>query len=197
MDKHIEIEFKNMLTKSEFELLKESLKFNAEDFKSQTNYYFDTPDFQLKKKHSALRIREKNGYYELTLKQPHEHGLLESNDTLTAETAQKAIHAKNLNQKELLQHEILSIINDNGIAIEDLTLFGSLKTIRAEKKYKDGLLVLDNSYYLNEVDYELEYEVSDRANGEVIFGDLLAEYRIPIRKTENKVRRLYNRKSSL
>lgn len=197
MDKHIEIEFKNLLTKSEFDLLKSSLNFTEGDFQTQTNYYFDTANFQLKQQKSALRIREKNGQYELTLKQPHENDLLETNDILTKEAAEIAINAKNLNQPEFLHHELFFILKENGISLEDITLFGSLKTLRAEKEYKGGLLVLDNSYYLNEEDFELEYEVSDRANGEVIFKELLAEYRIPMRETENKVKRLYNRKTSL
>lgn len=197
MEKHVEIEFKNLLTKKEFEMIKNTLKFNEADFQSQINYYFDTPDFVLKQHKSALRIREKNDHFELTLKQPHPNGLLESNDILPKELAEKAINERHLNHEEIKQHEILLSIRKIGIDLKDLILFGSLKTIRAEKEYKDGLLVLDNSYYLNKEDFELEYEVSDRTNGELIFQELLSQFQIPIRKTENKVKRLYNRKTAL
>ena len=45
------------------------------------------------------------------------------------------------------------------IQLDKITYFGTLTTYRKEFQYKDGLLVLDKSYYLNKHDYELEYEV--------------------------------------
>ncbi len=59
MTQEIEIEFKNLLTKSEFLKLSEALCMKEHDFKQQVNHYFDTKDFSLKQKKSALRIREK------------------------------------------------------------------------------------------------------------------------------------------
>ena len=68
---------------------------------------------------------------------------------------------------------------------------------RTEITYQGGLLVLDCSSYLNVQDFEVEYEVTDRDIGESIFLSLLAELNIPIRKTENKVKRFYERKRIL
>ncbi len=55
MTQEIEIEFKNLLTKSEFLKLSEALCMKKHDFKQQVNHYFDTKDFSLKQKnqHSA------------------------------------------------------------------------------------------------------------------------------------------------
>ncbi len=84
MTQEIEIEFKNLLTKSEFLKLSEALCMKEHDFKQQVNHYFDTKDFSLKQKKSALRIREKDGAFVLTLKEPAAVGLLETHQELAA-----------------------------------------------------------------------------------------------------------------
>jgi uncharacterized protein YjbK len=53
---------------------------------------------------------------------------------------------------------------------------------------------LDHSIYLSEDDYELEYEVKNYQEGERIFLELLNQFKIPKRKTENKILRFYNRR---
>ncbi|WP_212685903.1 CYTH domain-containing protein, partial [Salmonella enterica] len=82
MAQEIEIEFKNLLTEEEYLKLLSNLPFPKYS-QTQTNYYFETEDFSLKAHGSALRIREKNGNYTLTLKETHELGLLETHDALT------------------------------------------------------------------------------------------------------------------
>src|SRR5690625_3099304 len=84
MAQEIEIEYKVLLTKKEFEKIASSLPFSANSV-TQVNHYFETNQFNFKKQQSALRIREKNNKYTLTLKQPHEEGILETHDQLTEE----------------------------------------------------------------------------------------------------------------
>ena len=48
MSETIEIEFKNMLTKEEYEILLKKFKVEEKQIISQKNHYFDTPDFELK-----------------------------------------------------------------------------------------------------------------------------------------------------
>ena len=67
MTQEIEIEFKNLLTKSEFLKLSEALCMKEHDFKQQVNHYFDTKDFSLKQKISTPHPR-KDGAFVLTLK---------------------------------------------------------------------------------------------------------------------------------
>ena len=81
--------------------------------------------------------------------------------------------------------------------MKNLVYFGSLTTDRTEFPYRNGLLVLDCSSYLNTKDYEVEYEVSNREQGEPIFKSLLTELKIPTRKTNNKTQRFYDQKQSL
>ena len=49
MDQHIEIEYKNLLTKQDFERLQQFFKIESNQFFTQQNHYFDTKDFRLKK----------------------------------------------------------------------------------------------------------------------------------------------------
>ncbi|MBB6443556.1 CYTH domain-containing protein [Bacillus benzoevorans] len=189
MPQNIEIEFKNLLTESDFHILLKHFNVNESQFFIQENYYFDTPDFSLKQSGCALRIREKKSGFEMTLKQPHPDGLLETTEKLTNEKAQALLQGTPL--PDGLIKEQLSHMKINA---EQLLFFGSLVTERAEIEYQGGVMVFDSSTYLNMRDYELEYEVTDRAKGEAVFLQLLAELNIPIRKTKNKVKRFYERK---
>lgn len=192
MSQNIEIEFKNMLTEKEFHYLSSYFKLEPDQFKKQINHYFDTPSFTLKDKGSALRIREKGNEFELTLKQPAKQGLLETNQILTEGQANEA-----LKTGKLPDGEVKDAVSDLISNMNELQYFGSLTTVRAEVEYKEGILVLDHSYYLNTEDFELEYEVTDESEGFRIFSNLLAELKIPVRQTDNKIKRFYAKKYNL
>ena len=83
LSQNLEIEFKNMLTKEEYESVIKTFHIHESSIYTQENHYFDTADFDLKEKSSALRIRQKDGKFEMTLKQPCKEGLLETNQALT------------------------------------------------------------------------------------------------------------------
>ncbi|MEH6942106.1 CYTH domain-containing protein [Bacillus sp. JJ722] len=190
MNQEIEIEFKNLLTKEEFEKLAQYFSIEKKEFNTQVNHYFDTPDFALKANGAALRIRQKNDKYVLTLKQPAQEGLLETHETLSFEEAHEILETNKIKIGSISN----MILTEFGISPTKLELFGSLATSRAETKYMDGTLVLDHSNYLNKEDYELEYEVTDFAIGEENFTNLLKELNIPFRQTDNKIKRFYNEK---
>ena len=189
MTQNIEIEFKNILTKNEYEQLLKFFKVDKNHIFKQENHYFDTPNFALKSKETALRIRKKGLKYEMTLKQPAAVGLLETNQTISEDEAQLAIHFGKL-PTGIIQR----LIEEIEIPFSTLEYFGSLITERVEFEYQKGLLVLDHSIYLDTEDYELEYEVENYQNGEKLFSDLLEKFKIPGRITENKIRRFYYRK---
>ncbi|MFO1445562.1 CYTH domain-containing protein [Bacillus sp. Bva_UNVM-123] len=189
MAQNIEIEFKNILTKEEFQKLIHFFQFTKDDFFTQENHYFDTAQFALKESGSALRIRKKNNEYELTLKQPHQEGLLETNEMLTIIEVEEM-----LNGGEITNHFIRTLINEMGIDPNEIEYFGTLLTKRAEIEYQAGLIVLDHSSYLNKEDYEIEYEVSNQEAGKSVFAELLSQLQIPFRKTENKIKRFYQEK---
>src|SRR5690606_5515480 len=139
-------------------------------------------DFSLKEKGSALRIREKNGSFQLTLKEPHELGLQETHDTLTEEEAKSWLDGKVIAKPETEKR-----LKHLGIVIEDLTYYGSLTTERREASYKDVLIVLDYSTYLDQDDYEFELEAKDRETGLKVFHEILETYNIKKKQTPNKI----------
>ncbi|WP_028782073.1 CYTH domain-containing protein [Thalassobacillus devorans] len=186
MNQEIEIEFKNMLTKAEYNRLKTGLPFEKAEIKEQINHYFETDNFDLKSKGAALRIREKNGSYTLTLKQPHPEGLLETHATLTMAEFESWI-AGNPVEKENVNHQL----KEMEIDYLALKYWGELKTNRQEIDYQDTLLVLDHSLYHNIEDYELELEATNRAHGEKVFYQLLNDHEIPERDTDNKIKRFF------
>ncbi|WP_043933034.1 CYTH domain-containing protein [Bacillus sp. EB01] len=192
MEQNIEIEFKNIVEKDEFNKVAQEFKLGLSDFKHQANHYFDTSLFRLKDAGSALRIREKDGKRVLTLKQPYGDGLLETHQRLSEKEFDDAI-----NLGKLPEGQIQSEIEKLGIQFEELAYFGTLETSRAETQYKEGLLVLDHSSYLGTEDYELEYEVEDYHQGKEVFYALLKQLGIPKRETLNKIRRFYKRKLTL
>jgi uncharacterized protein YjbK len=192
VSQNIEIEFKNLLTEEEFLHLKTHFLLDSANFKKQVNHYFDTPSFSLKDHHSALRIREKGSQFEMTLKQPADQGLLETTQLLSAAQADEILSTGKLLDGEV-KEDVSKMIDD----ADELQYFGSLTTERAEFEYKCGLLVLDHSYYLNTEDYEIEYEVTDEAEGFRIFSALLDELKIPVRTTDNKIKRFYTKKYNL
>jgi|SRR5690625_3163779 len=185
MSQEIEIEFKNLLTKDEFDLLLNQLPFPAAS-DLQINYYFETKDFLLRQNKAALRIREKNNTYTLTLKQPHPAGLLETHDPLTKEEATSWITGKIIPQAETSNQ-----LKQLGIPQEELLCFGQLVTKRKEIQFKNTIVVLDESTYNNHLDYELEVEAPYYQVGLQVFNNLLATYQIEKKHTPNKIERFF------
>lgn len=188
VSQQIEIEFKNLLTEAEFNKATAYFNITSDMFAKQVNHYFETPAYNLKDKNSALRIREKDGKAELTLKQPAKEGLLETNQTLSASQVKTALETGNI-PEGIVMSALFSLVGS-----EQLHHFGSLITRRAETPYKSGLIALDISDYLNKTDYEIEYEVVDAKQGQETFLHLLNQLSIPLRDTENKIKRFYNEK---
>lgn len=182
MNEEIEIEFKCVVTKAQFDKL--VAFFEPGPFLKQSNHYFDTPDFLLKRAGAALRIREKSGRAEMTLKEPAQTGLLESTVSLTQDEVKEGLNGVLPNNKVKKR-----AADRAGSA--DFAHFGTLSTTRAEMDYEDGLLVFDHSTYLGQEDYEIEYEAKD-ASGEGVFHQLLEKQGINYTPADNKIRRFYH-----
>ncbi len=189
MNQEIEIEFKNLLSKEEFQSLLTEYSLTQDHFTLQQNYYFDSAAFDLKKKGAALRIRHKKGTYMLTLKQPIENGILETHQVLTNDSARDM-----LSGDTIVQGEVRTIIERLNIKPSQIRYLGTLETNRAEINYLEGILVLDHSKYFDQEDYELEYEVKEFLKGQEDFFEFLKKKAIPKRSTENKIMRFFNAK---
>ncbi|MEY8625768.1 CYTH domain-containing protein [Staphylococcus equorum] len=186
-----EIEFKQLLSQSQYQSIYNKYFPEMQPF-SQTNYYIDTEQFDLRSHKSALRIRVKDDYYEMTLKIPAEVGLMEYNfETHVIPELNKELVANDL------PLEITEQLNKMNVDVNQLVILGALTTSRLEKEVQGNLLVLDKSDYLNYQDYELEYEVEDYDNGLIQFKMILEAFDIKHETPENKVQRFFNRKSNL
>src|SRR5690625_4831450 len=116
----IEIEYKVLLSKTQYERLAKNLPFPAA--MTQVNYYFETDQFDLKTNGSALRIRKKNGNYVLTLKEPHEEGILETHDKLTTAEFFQCIAGNPVDKPKTMEQ-----LKKKGIEIEQLNYYGPLR----------------------------------------------------------------------
>ncbi|MFC5463991.1 CYTH domain-containing protein [Lederbergia graminis] len=189
MSRNLEIEFKNIVSKSEFDYLIESFQISEKDFFTQINHYFDTKLLSLRNVGAALRIRELPNRSELTLKIPQGQGLLEINDHLTEHQVKEI-----MTYSHFPPCEVLNELRKMEIEQDEIECVGSLRTDRAEIPYKNGTLVFDHSYYLGKEDFEIEYEVANWDEGNDIFRQLLMEYNIKVRPTLSKIARLYEQK---
>ncbi|AQQ53904.1 CYTH domain-containing protein [Planococcus lenghuensis] len=185
MTKELEIEYKNMLTKDEYQRLLSHFNFTYQEAHVQVNHYFDTPDGQLRKQKCALRIRQTDKEIECTLKTPAPDGNYEITDELTEEQA-----AAMLNGEGFFAPEVTETLESLNIAPADLQPFGTLTTRRLEAPHEEGLLVFDHSEYGTEEDYELEYETEDAVKGKERFEQFLKEHHIPARPADKKIARL-------
>ncbi|GEN45633.1 CYTH domain-containing protein [Alkalibacillus haloalkaliphilus] len=182
----IEIEFKNLLTQEEYERLAAHYIKDSSQIKQQVNYYFETDDFELRSKRAALRIREKNGEYIATLKQPVENGLLETHDIVTEQQFNDW-----LKDDISLPSNIKKQLDEIGVTGDQLSYKGVLQTNRFEEKYDQYIIVLDHSQYNQTEDYELELEAYDYEFGKQLFSELLDKFQIEKRETPNKIARFF------
>lgn len=196
MKKELEIEFKNLLTKKEYQNLMQNEFFDhpATNQIMQVNHYFDTSDKLLKKKHAAVRIRSVDADHKLTFKIPAEGFLMENTFSLNNDQVQSILNKKEFSLNEITNQTVnLDIC---GITKETIFYhFNSFETLRHEKKVGDNLVVLDQTTFQNgSTDYELEVESLDSGKGRTFFNSFLDNYSIPTRPTLPKIARAENNK---
>lgn len=179
---HLEIEYKTLLTKDEFNRL--SSQFSHVSPLTQTNYYFDSDHFDLKGHRMSLRIRTFADSAEMTLKIPREVGNIEHNLDLDL-TQAKAI----IKSGHLPDNVITRLIQENGVEPSSIHCFGFLTTTRRETQTKIGLMALDSNQYASTKDYELELEVTEPEQGKKDFEQFLAANKISFKYAKSKVAR--------
>ena len=158
----IEKEFKNLLSKEQYDALVNDYKEVFTKDVTQTNSYYDYEGL-LHEHKMALRIRIVEGKEtgEITLKIP-----------------QSSLEV--LEYTEVLPVDILNAYNQTAL----------LTTHRLEGALSENeWLVLDESHYNGKVDFEMEMEVRSLELGEPVFLGILAKYNIERRQAESKIKR--------
>jgi len=182
MQKQLEIEFKSLLTKEEYERLIH--QFSGYKISTQTNHYFDTPRFSLKAAEVALRVRERDNF-EITLKRKKRYALVEHNIQVSKEDFFR-FKEEGIIPNEEIKNEIHDIIGQ-----QKLVNFLSLTTHRMSFPYKRGTLAIDKSEFLGVVDYEIEYEAKSYVAGKKEFIEIITELDFIYKKSDPKIKRAY------
>ena len=182
--REIEIEFKNLLTKDQYASLfkKYDLK-NSEEIINK-NFYYDDADESFKKIGAALRIRYTNKKTEMTLKVKGETQNIEINVPLDER------YPKEPTVLPILPNEIIAELERMNVKIKTPMLIQKIETLRHEVTLEEGLLVLDETTFINDVvDYELEFETKDYETGLIAFEKLLEENNIDKNLAKPKIAR--------
>lgn len=173
MNTNLEIEYKTMLTQSQFEQL--SLDYNTIPNIKQVNYYYQYTDLS---KMIAARIRQIDDEFELTFKIKQAKGRLEVNFSVPSNDA-------NVFNRE----DVKSFLLKNDYP-QSFTYLGELTTYRRLIKEAHGDLCIDENHYLGTIDYELEYEVTqDEDKATLRYLELIERYHLNNEKAKTKYHR--------
>lgn len=167
MEKNLEIEYKMLLEEDVFHQLMNDYQGHTY---SQTNYYLTS--IELSALRYSLRVREKEGHYEMTLKTPANKGRLEHNLDITKEDLEA------IQNGHMPDNEIMRLLKNQNFNIDIIKQAYSLTTIRRDVPFDSGMLSLDENHYNGLTDYELEFEVSDEIKGLEDFHKLCEHYHL-------------------
>ena len=189
----IEKEFKNLLTKEQYDSLVEDYKDVFTKDVTQTNSYYDYNGL-LQEHKMALRIRIVEGKEtgEITLKIPQSSlEVLEFTEALPVEL----LNQFNNDKQFTLPPSIQKALEKEGILLQTVMQTALLTTHRLEGALSENeWLVLDESHYNGKVDFEMEMEVRSLDLGEPVFLGILAKYNIERRQAESKIKRALSTK---
>ena len=184
----IEKEFKNLLTKEQYTSLVEDYKDVFTKDVTQTNSYYDYEGL-LQEHKMALRIRIVEGKEtgEITLKIPQSSlEVLEFTEVLPVDI----LNQYNNDKQFTLPPSIRKELEKEGISLQSVMQTALLTTHRLEGALSENeWLVLDESHYNGNIDYEMEMEVRSLELGEPVFLGILEKYKVERRQAESKIKR--------
>lgn len=177
---NIEIEFKTEIDKDTYYNMLNLFDLESNVFK-QTNFYFDTNNYDLNKQRIVLRIRQKgDDHFKVTSKKQ------------SRESGNEAFESHVLLQKDEVENMLNNGFNTKTY-FDDIDYFvtfkASLDNYRVSTYYEDGILFFDKSVYHGITDYEIEYEHNDEKVGKMIFDNFLKTHAIDFKQTKRKSER--------
>lgn len=176
--RHLEIEFKQMLTKAQTHALLKH--FSHAQLIEQNNTYFLYKDTSIK---IATRIRTIGDKSELTFKQRSLEGVIE--------------HHFKMNSKDediFKRPDVLDFLSSLNLTSTFLPI-GSLLTHRYFVIEENQEICIDENQYLGHVDYELEVEsLKDPQKAQERFLEILNEFSIEKSETPSKFARFIKQK---
>lgn len=154
MATNIEIEAKALITRDEYFKVVEHFKADKLKKITQTNFYIDTDEMELRKIRVGLRIRQSDDFI-LTLKAPLAEGLLEQNENITWKQYEDFKETGTFPEGKV--KEFLKMLRINPDTLKILTQL-TTERIYIPDVYEDGTFSIDKNTYNDIVDYELELE---------------------------------------
>ena len=176
MNKNIELEYKVLLNKEQFDIL--IALYPDLIFRKQVNTYYDTKDMSIRSMKGAMRIREVNNSFIFTLKMHKDNDLLE----YECEVEKNAVES-------LQTNEINILLKQYGLKgpFQQLT---SLTTYRGMHITEYAEICFDKNYYGDTMDYEIEYEYKKEHDGLKEFQAILDHVHITYEKNcASKIKR--------
>jgi uncharacterized protein YjbK len=155
MSTNIEIEAKILVTEKDFNIVKSLLNIEEKLKVVQINHYIDDLLGSLRKYGFALRIRELNNTFTLTLKSPMAEGTLEKNQTITDQAYSNYKH-----KKVFPTGLIKDFLDMFGFDTAQLQIITQLTTERYETTFDGRHVCLDKNFYHGLIDFEIESEES-------------------------------------
>ncbi len=158
----IENEFKIMLTPEQYAELHSLYSWDREA--EQVNWYYDSADGELSRRHITCRVRVIGEEFYLQLKLP------------AHENTNGAVSRVELEQRlSEVPHSISGAELERMSGAEslpDVTLLGSLTTFRSVWHFEGGEIDLDRSEYFGRTDHELEIEYTDVSAAERVLSQI-------------------------
>ena len=146
-----EIEYKALITEENYKNLIVVLEqyFSGEKY-IHINYYYDTLDLYLHRKHETLRIRSKKDELKLEYKfNKKEVGFARISE-------EKSLPIVGIPDK--LNDDIIELL---GLPKRDYIKLGNLITERIDYHSPCGIITLDKNKYFDFIDYEIEIEIEE------------------------------------
>jgi len=182
MKTNLEIEYKALLTEQEYK--KVLSHFNPTIRINQTNHYYQS--YNVFNKKIAARIREINDTFELTFKIRQTKGKLEVNFDVPSDSVE-----------HFSLPEVQTFLKEHHF-YQAWSYIGDLHTLRYVVQDAYGELCIDHNTYLDQEDYELEYEVNTDYNPLAFsrFVEILNLFSIKNEKAKAKFHRFILAKSN-
>lgn len=188
-------EFRSLLTNEEYRHLMK--KFTESKSDIQTNHYFDTPRFSLKAQDISLKVKEREGLLEMSLKLKKGYQMTEIKHAMSKEELEGIVATGIIPYPEIAS-ELTGVVKD-----QKVLNFLSLSTTRNYLSYGSGALFIDESRYcyptiiedgkmIVVIDHEIEYEAKTYELGINEFINLIKDYSIVYKKADKKIKRAFN-----
>ncbi len=184
----IEQEVKIALEAESFARLKSGLGLDRVAPRQQVNHYYDSDQSALKVARAALRLRQYDQVSEWTFKQALDQ--FQALEITQTNAGRLDSVPASLAGAWIKDESLLAALAKVGLAPQDLVLRYGFQTNRWTLDLGWGELVLDQTLYGDQADYELELEAQDLHLAQDYIAKLSHNYDFPLLAADKKIARV-------